>query len=62
MTFYRLLVQGRLGQTAALFIGIPALLAVLVVFAARPVSLVGTIFKAITTSRSSSSPSPRFSG
>ncbi len=48
MTFYRLLVQGRLEQTAALFIGIPALLAILVVFAARPVSLVGTIFKAIT--------------
>src|SRR5579885_1078376 len=45
---YRLLVQGKLEQTASLFIGIPTLLALLVLFAARPVRLTGTILKAIT--------------
>jgi hypothetical protein len=48
MAAYRLLVEGKLEQTAALFLGIPTLLAVLVIFVARPLSLTGTICKAIT--------------
>ncbi len=45
---YRLLFMRGLQQTAALFIGIPALLAVLVVFAASPRSAVGVACKAVT--------------
>jgi hypothetical protein len=48
MALYLFLVEGRLEQTAALFVGVPALLAVLVVVTARPVSLLGTIMKAVT--------------
>ena len=45
---YRLLVAHNLEQTAALFIGIPALLAIVVVFAVRPESVVGVACKAVT--------------
>ncbi len=45
---YRLLFMKGLQQTAALFIGIPALLAVLVVFAASPRSAAGVACKAVT--------------
>jgi hypothetical protein len=48
MALYRFLEQGKLEQTAALFVGIPTLLALLVLFATRPASLTGTILKAIT--------------
>jgi hypothetical protein len=45
---YRLLFMHGLQQTAALFVGIPALLAVLVVFAASPRSAAGVACKAVT--------------
>jgi hypothetical protein len=45
---YRLLFMRGLQQTAALFIGIPALLAVLVVFTASPRSAAGVACKAVT--------------
>jgi uncharacterized membrane protein len=48
MATYRMLAQGKLEQTAALFLGIPTLLAVIVIFAVRPASLTGTVCKAIT--------------
>ncbi len=44
---YRLLVAHRLEQTAALFIGIPTLLAILVVLAGTPETATGSICKAI---------------
>jgi hypothetical protein len=40
---YRLLVAHNLEQTSALFVGIPAVLAIVVVLASRPKSLIGTI-------------------
>jgi len=45
---YRLLVTQGLQQTAALFVGIPALLAVLVVFGVSPRSATGVACKAVT--------------
>jgi hypothetical protein len=45
---YRFLVAQRLQQTAALFIGIPALLAIVVVFAVMPRSATGVACKAVT--------------
>ena len=45
---YRLLVAQGLQQTAALFVGIPALLAILVVFAVSPRSATGVACKAVT--------------
>ncbi len=45
---YRILVTHRLEQTAALFVGIPALLAILVVFWVSPRSATGVICKAVT--------------
>jgi hypothetical protein len=45
---YRLLVLDNLQQTAALFVGIPALLAILVVSAVSPRSAVGVACKAVT--------------
>jgi hypothetical protein len=45
---YRLLVARNLEQTAALFIGIPALLAIVVVFAVSPKSATGVACKAVT--------------
>ncbi len=45
---YRLLVLGGLQQTAALFIGIPAILAVVVVFGVSPRSATGVACKAVT--------------
>ena len=45
---YRLLVAGGLQQTAALFVGIPALLAILVVLAVSPRSATGVACKAMT--------------
>jgi hypothetical protein len=45
---YRWLVFHRLGQSAALFVGIPTLLAVLVVFQASPRSAAGVACKAVT--------------
>jgi hypothetical protein len=45
---YRILVARRLQQTAALFIGIPAILAIVVVFAVSPRSAVGVACKAVT--------------
>jgi hypothetical protein len=45
---YRLLVAHRLQQTAALFVGIPALLAIVVVFAVSPRSAIGVACKAVT--------------
>jgi hypothetical protein len=47
-TAYRLLVLHRLDQTAALFVGIPALLAIVVVFAVSPRSATGAACKAVT--------------
>jgi hypothetical protein len=45
---FRVLVAGGLQQTAALFVGIPALLAILVVFAVSPRSATGVACKAVT--------------
>jgi hypothetical protein len=45
---YRLIVFGHLQQTAALFIGIPALLAIVVVFGISPRSATGVACKAVT--------------
>jgi hypothetical protein len=45
---YRLIAAHGLQQTAALFIGIPALLAILVVFAVSPRSAIGVACKAVT--------------
>jgi hypothetical protein len=45
---YRLLVAHRLEQTAALFIGIPTLLAIIVVLSGTPRSATGSICKAMT--------------
>jgi len=45
---YRLLVAHNLQQTAALFVGIPALLAIVVVFALSPRSAAGVACKAVT--------------
>jgi hypothetical protein len=45
---YRLLVAHNLQQTAALFIGIPAILAIVVVFAVSPRSAWGVACKAVT--------------
>jgi len=45
---YRLLVLGSLQQTAALFIGLPALLALVVVFGVSPRSATGVACKAVT--------------
>jgi len=45
---YRVLVFERLQQTAALFVGIPALLAVVVLFAVSPQSAKGVACKAVT--------------
>jgi hypothetical protein len=47
---YRLLVAGGLQQTAALFIGLPGLLAILVVVASSPRSAIGVAIKAVTVS------------
>ena len=46
--FYRLVVAHDLQQTAALFIGVPALLAIVVVFFVSPRSGVGVACKAVT--------------
>jgi len=46
--FYRLVVAHDLQQTAALFIGVPALLAIVVVFFVSPRSAVGVACKAVT--------------
>jgi hypothetical protein len=46
--FYRLVVAHNLQQTAALFIGVPALLAIVVVFFVSPRSAVGVACKAVT--------------
>jgi len=46
--FYRLVVAHYLQQTAALFIGVPALLAIVVVFFVSPRSGVGVACKAVT--------------
>jgi len=45
---YRLIVLGGLQQTAALFIGIPSILAVVVVFGVSPRSATGVACKAVT--------------
>jgi len=45
---YRLIVAHGLQQTAALFVGIPALLAIVVVFAVSPRSATGVACKAVT--------------
>jgi hypothetical protein len=45
---YRVIVSHRLEQTSALFIGIPALLAILVVFSASPKTATGVACKAVT--------------
>jgi len=45
---YRVLVEHHLGQTAAMFIGIPALLAILLAFTPKAKSLTGGILKGIT--------------
>ena len=45
---YRLLVQHNLQQSAALFVGIPALLAIVVVFLASPRTATGVACKAVT--------------
>ena len=45
---YRLLLANGLQQTAALFVGIPALLAILLVFAVSPRSAIGVACKAVT--------------
>jgi hypothetical protein len=46
--WYRVVVAGGLQQTAALFVGIPALLAVVVVFGVTPRTSVGVACKAVT--------------
>lgn len=46
--YYHLLVLGRLEQTSALFIGIPALIAAICVLTRKPNSAVGTAIKAVT--------------
>jgi hypothetical protein len=45
---YRFFVAHNLGQTAALFVGIPSLLAIIVVFGVSPQSATGVAFKAVT--------------
>lgn len=45
---YRLLVYGHLDQTAALFVGLPALMASAVVLLASPESAIGVSIKAVT--------------
>jgi hypothetical protein len=45
---YRAIVAGHLEQTAALFIGVPAILAIVVVFAVSPRSTTGVACKAVT--------------
>jgi hypothetical protein len=45
---YRLLVLHHLGQTAALFVGLPTLLAIVVVFCVSPRSATGVACKAVT--------------
>ena len=45
---FRLIVANRLQQTAALFIGIPAILAIVVVLLASPRSAIGVACKAVT--------------
>ena len=45
---YRLLIFGRLQQTAALFVGIPAVIAIVVVYGVSPRSAVGVACKAVT--------------
>jgi hypothetical protein len=45
---YRALAMHRLDQTAALFIGVPTILAMVVVFGARPRSATGVACKAVT--------------
>jgi hypothetical protein len=45
---YRVVLRGGLQQTAALFIGIPTLLAIVVVLAVSPRSAVGVALKAVT--------------
>jgi hypothetical protein len=45
---YRFFVAHNLGQTAALFVGIPSLLAIIVVFGVSPRSATGVAFKAVT--------------
>lgn len=45
---YRLIVAGGLQQTAALFVGIPTILAILVVFAVSPQTATGVACKAVT--------------
>src|SRR5262249_8912422 len=45
---YRAIVGGVLQQTAALFIGIPAILAIVVVFAVSPRTATGVACKAVT--------------
>jgi hypothetical protein len=46
--YYHLLVLGRLEQTSALFIGIPALIAAICVLTPKPESATGTALKAVT--------------
>lgn len=46
--YYHLLVLGRLEQTSALFIGIPALIAAICVLTPKPESATGTAVKAVT--------------
>jgi hypothetical protein len=45
---FRLLTRAELGQTAALFIGIPAMLAIVAVFSPTPQSAVGAACKTVT--------------
>jgi hypothetical protein len=45
---YRLLVAHNLQQTSALFVGLPALLAIVVVVGVSPKSAIGVAFKAVT--------------
>src|SRR5262245_26508281 len=45
---FRLIVGGGLQQTAALFVGIPALLAIVVVLVSSPRTATGVAFKAVT--------------
>jgi hypothetical protein len=45
---YRALVLGRLEQTAALFVGIPAILAIAVIYTVSPQSATGVACKAVT--------------
>lgn len=46
--YYHLLVMGRLEQTSALFIGIPALIAAICVLTPKPGSATGTAVKSVT--------------